>query len=46
MFKRINPSNPNVKFQILFCCPCTLPIELEVIVDYGSEFVTYGNEIE
>ena len=32
--------------QILFCCPYTLPIELEVIIDYGFAFVTYGNEIE
>ena len=46
MFKRNNPSNPNFKIQILFCCPYTLPIELEVIIDYGSAFVTYGNEIE
>ena len=46
MFKRNNPSNSNVKFQILFCFPYTLPTELEVIIDYGSAFVTYGNEIE
>ena len=46
MFKRINHSNPNVKIQIHFCCPYTLPIELEVIIDYGSAFVTYGNKIE
>ena len=42
----MNPSIPNVKIQILFCCPYTLPIELEVIIDYGFAFVTYGNEIE
>ena len=46
MFTRINPSNPNGTIQILFCCPYTLPLELEVIVDYGFAFVTYGNEIE
>ena len=46
MFKRMKPSIPNVKIQILFCCPYTLPIELEVIVDYEFAFVTYGNEIE
>ena len=33
------------KFRF-FCCPYTPPIELEVIIDYGSAFVTYGNEIE
>ena len=40
------PENKRSRWSDSLLLPYTLPIELEVIIDYGFAFVTYGNEIE